>query len=271
MEYDPIKKHLGKIFKRNVFTLRLFYFILDVLFLRAWYIHREIKRIALSFNKTDRITVLDAGSGFGQYSWYIARKYKSWIIKGIDIKEKEVKECSEFFSKAGLNNVNFDIEDLTEFSEPQAYNIILSVDVLEHILDDVKVMENAYKSLKSGGMLLISTPSDQGGSDIHSEDDTSFISEHVRDGYSIKDIHEKLEKVGFNKVNAKYSYGKFGSLSWRLSIKYPVSMLNFSKFFFFLLPIYYLLFFPLCFWLNILDVNVKNSKGTGLIVVARKK
>ncbi len=270
MEYDPIKTYLGIIFKRNIFTLRIFYFILDVLFLRSWYIHREIKKIAASFSGAERITVLDAGSGFGQYSWYISRKYKSWIIKGIDIKEKEVKECSEFFSKAGVNNVSFDIEDLIEFSDPQAFNMILSVDVFEHILDDIKVMENAYKSLKSGGVLIISTPSDQGGSDIHSEDDSSFISEHVRDGYSIKDIHEKLEKAGFNEINSKYSYGKFGSLSWRLSIKYPLSMLNLSKLFLVVLPVYYLLFFPFCFWLNILDLNIKNSKGTGLIVVARK-
>ena len=40
--------------------------------------------------------------------------------------------------------------------------------------------------------LLISTPSDKGGSDVHNDDEESFIDEHVRDGYSIKDITEKL-------------------------------------------------------------------------------
>jgi len=42
--------------------------------------------------------------------------------------------------------------------------------------------------------LLISTPSDQGGSDAQEEHD-SFIGEHVRDGYAIKEIEEKLNKV----------------------------------------------------------------------------
>ena len=49
------------------------------------------------------------------------------------------------------------------------YNIILSVDVMEHIEEDVLVFQNFYKSLKNNGVLLISTPSDKGGSDVHND------------------------------------------------------------------------------------------------------
>ena len=63
---------------------------------------------------------------------------------------------------------------------------------MEHIEEDVLVFQNFYKSLKNNGILLISTPSDKGGSDVHSDNEESFIDEHVRDGYSIKDITEKL-------------------------------------------------------------------------------
>jgi hypothetical protein len=115
-------------------------------------------------------------------------------------------------------------------------------------------------------MLLISTPSDKGGSDVHDEDEHSFIDEHVRDGYGIEDISLKLKKSGFSKVEAYYSYGKPGQISWKLSMKYPILLLNASKLFFLIIPIYYLLTFPFCLLLNWLDVKGKHISGTGLIV-----
>jgi hypothetical protein len=55
--------------------------------------------------------------------------------------------------------------------------------------------------------LLISTPSDQGGSDVHHEHDESFIDEHVRDGYGVEEMDEKLREAGFGDIRIKYSYG----------------------------------------------------------------
>jgi hypothetical protein len=117
---------------------------------------------------------------------------------------------------------------------------------------------------------LISTPSDQGGSDVHDEHDTSFISEHVRDGYNIIEIEEKLKSAGFSKVLAKYSYGFPGKISWKLSMKYPIILVNASKLFFILLPFYYLVTFPFCLIFNFFDLIGKHKTGTGLIVKAWK-
>ena len=60
---------------------------------------------------------------------------------------------------------------------------------------------------------MISTPSDQGGSDSHEDHEEGvhgFIDEHVRDGYNISEIQTKLKSVGFSKVEARYSYGDSG-------------------------------------------------------------
>ena len=121
-----------------------------------------------------------------------------------------------------------------------------------------------------GGMLLINTPSDQGGSDVKEEGQESFIGEHVRDGYNIKEIEEKLRSVGFNKVDANYAYGAPGKISWRLSMKYPMTMLNASMAFIVILPFYYLITYPFAYILNWFDVNGKHSSGTGLSVKAWK-
>ena len=141
---------------------------------------------------------------------------------------------------------------------------------MEHIEKDVIVFQNFYKALKENGILLISTPSDKGGSDVHGDNEESFIDEHVRDGYSIIDITEKLSLAGFRNIETTYTYGKPGNISWRLSMKYPIKMLNVSYLFFIVLPFYYMIFFPFSIILNIFDLCFIHKTGTGLLVTARK-
>lgn len=268
MQYDPIKRSLGNVFNKHVVLRKLFYRLLDLLLLRTWHIKKEIRRWARGRKGTAE--VLDAGSGFGQYAYYLGRKHRDWNILGVDVKTEQIEDCSVFFKKIGFDHVRFDYADLTRFRMEGKFDLVLSVDVMEHILEDVRVFENICASMRPGGMLLISTPSDQGGSDVHDHDHESFIDEHVRDGYNIREIEEKLIKSGFSRVKARYSYGAPGKLSWRLSMKYPIIMLNASRLFFILLPFYFLLTYPLAFLLNYLDVAGRHSTGTGLIVNAWK-
>jgi 2-polyprenyl-3-methyl-5-hydroxy-6-metoxy-1,4-benzoquinol methylase len=273
MEYDPIKKRLGNFFNRTPFLRKVFYCLLDLLLLRAWHVKRELNKLKRN-TLPGKINILDAGSGFGQYSYRMGRIFPDAGIKGVDVKQDQIDDCNSFFTSINLNErIKFEYADLTKFSEPDKYNLILSVDVMEHILEDELVFRNFHQSLCGGGVLLISTPSDQGGSDADQHDDDSvhgFIGEHVRDGYGIEEIKEKLMKAGFSAVEAKYVYGRPGSLSWRLSMKYPILMLGKSKLFFILLPFYYLVCFPLCALLNYLDLKMNHSKGTGLLVKAWK-
>lgn len=268
MQYDPIKRSLGNVFNKNPFLRKLFYKLLDLLLLRTWHVKKEIRK--WSANYMDGADILDAGSGFGQYSYYLSTQNNNWTIRGVDVKDEQIADCNRFFKQIGKNNVSFAFGDLTKFQEPNRYDLALSVDVMEHILEDVEVFKNIHASLKPGGMILISTPSDQGGSDVHDHDHESFIDEHVRDGYNINEIQEKLKTAGFAKTEAKYSYGSPGKISWRLSMKYPILMLNTSKLFFVILPFYYIITFPFSLLLNYLDANGNHKTGTGLIVKAWK-
>ncbi|WP_266203568.1 class I SAM-dependent methyltransferase [Pontibacter kalidii] len=269
MQYDPIKRVLGDVFNKTPFLRRVFYNLLDLLLLRAWHVHKELNEWAAHRRGSEQ-HILDAGSGFGQYTYKLSGMSSKWRILAVDVKEEQVSDCNRFMRNIGRHNVLFKIADLVKFREPESYDLILSVDVMEHILEDVEVFRNFQASLRPGGMLLISTPSDQGGSDVHGDDETSFIEEHVRDGYNIREIEDKLRLAGFSKVQARYSYGKPGQVSWRLSMKYPLLMLNASKIFFVLLPFYYLVTFPVSLVLNWLDVNGRHPSGTGLIVKAWK-
>ena len=63
-------------------------------------------------------------------------------------------------------------------------------------------------------------------------------------------------------------YGAPGKVSWKLSMKWPLLMLNASKLFFIVLPLYYLIAYPIAYVLNWCDVAMKHTTGTGLIVKA---
>ncbi|MDZ7777572.1 MAG: class I SAM-dependent methyltransferase [Bacteroidales bacterium] len=273
MKYDPIKRSLGEFFNQTPFFRKVFYRLLDILLLRTWHVKREIKSWKKNL-QAEEPHLLDAGMGFGQYSYFLARQSKHWHVKGVDVKEEQIADCNAFFGRTGMKNVHFEYADLTRLQEKEdTYDLILSVDVMEHILEDEQVFRNFQRILKPGGMLLISTPSDKGGSDVHEHDEegSSFIEEHVRDGYNIEDIQRKLKNAGFGKTAARYAYGKPGKISWRLSMKYPILMLNTGKVFYVLLPFYYLVTMPFSLILNYFDVRGNHKSGTGLIVKAWKE
>ena len=268
MQYDPIKRSLGNVFNRTPALRKLFYRLLDLLLLRSWHIHLELRKWAKTAPSEAKI--FDAGAGFGQYSWFLHRLNKNWKIRSVDVKDEQVADCNRFFQAIDAKNIKFEVGDLTKFQKPNEFDLVLCVDVMEHIEEDVTVFKNFSASLKKGGMLLISTPSDQGGPDVHGDDQSSFIEEHVRDGYNIKEIEMKILSAGFSKVEARYSYGNPGKIAWRLSMKYPILMLGVSKLFFVFLPFYYLITYPFAFVLNYIDTHQKHVTGTGLIVKAWK-
>lgn len=270
MQYDPIKERLGKVFNKKPALRRLFYLLLDILLLRSWHVHKAIRHLFPDVK--EKIRILDAGMGFGQYTWWMAKRYPRADITAADIKSEQVSDCNRFFSQSLMSGRVKAVEaDLTTFTGSNEYSLILCVDVMEHITEDTTVFRNFSSSLAGGGKLVISTPSDKGGSDVHGDDDTSFIGEHVRDGYSIDDITSKLEKNGFSDIRASYTYGLPGSIAWKLSMKLPVIMLSLSRLFFALLPFYYIIVMPFCLILNLMDTSFIHPRGTGLLVIATKK
>jgi len=270
MYYDPIKNIFAETIRKFPFLRILFYKILDLMFLRSWYVRRELKILREQFGNIN-IDIYDAGSGFGQYTYFMSTKLNPCNIYSIDVKEDWINDCRNFFNQKKIKNVSFAVEDLTSVDHRDKFDLIVCVDVMEHIQEDLTVFQNFYNSLKKGGYLLINSPSIYGGSDVHQDEEESFIGEHARDGYSKEDLDSKLHPLGFVTYKSRYTYGFWGDKAWRLGIKYPMLLLNISKAFLVILPLYYLLTFPFTLIMMNLDFTNESKTGSGINFIAKKE
>lgn len=271
MRYDPVKDRLIGLWGRHPLLQRLFFALLHLIFLRSWYVRRALRQIFAGWPAKQPVRVLDAGTGFGQYAYYIARRYPQAEVIGVDLKIDYLKQAQRFVAQTPVaGRVRFVQDDLTRLQTEGPFDLILSVDVLEHIADDLAVLRHFARVLRPGGYVLLHTPSDQGGSDVQAPGQQSFIEEHVREGYSRTLLEARLREIGLEPIESHYSYGFLGSLAWRLLIKYPLRILNRGPLGYLLLPGYYLGALPVGLMLNALDLVWTNQAGTGLLVVARK-
>ncbi|MCL2064380.1 MAG: hypothetical protein FWG98_08415 [Candidatus Cloacimonetes bacterium] len=234
--------------------------------MRQWYVK---KAISLYINPSSNYSFYDAGAGFCQYSDYILSKYKKTNVFASDLKIKYLKDYFDTLKSDKKKRFSFSQKDLSinvnnDELEPTLFDMVIAIDILEHIENDIGVLKNFYSSMKDGAFLIISTPSDLG-------QEAKFAKEHVRPGYSIADLCEKTKIAGFEVMNQQYTYGFWGNIYWHLTMKNSIKIMNISMVFIFILPFYLLLiFFPsiLFMWLDMIS---KKRRGKGILMVLKKR
>lgn len=260
MEYEPLKDRAANLIRIFPSIRDKFYVILDLVLLRQRYVKREISRF---FSKEDKFLYYDAGAGFCQYSWSVLKKYPNAKVFATDIKGEYLEDFSVYASQVFPGRFSWKKADLQTFIPENKYDLVTAVDILEHISDDIAVLKNFYVCMKERGILIISTPSDK-------DEAAKFTAEHIRPGYNKKELEDKVKLSGFKILKCIYSYGFWGSLSWRLLIRFPLEMLSKSKLSMLVLPFYYIIILPLAELMMQIDLHTNNSSGTGIILVAQK-
>ncbi len=264
MKYDLVKNRLEKLLGDSPFLRKLFFAAMDRLFLRSRYVAREIAMLKRSGFAPQQI--LDAGSGFGQYSFRMARIFPKARITGLDVKEEIVASGNRLAQRSGVENISFKTGDLLDLGYLGQFDLALSVDVLEHIEDDRAVIGNISKALKPGGFFIFTTPYFDGVN----PGGAVFIDEHVRPGYSRDETEEKLFEAGLRLKKFTITYGYWGNIAWNLLQKIPMRLLSGR---FWLLPvvfIYFIVVYPLAWICMKLDMISDNRSGGGILAVTEK-
>lgn len=267
--YDPVKDKFANFIRRNRFLRRFFYFLLDLFFLRSWHIRRIIKKTAGKLESKGEWHLLDAGSGFGQYDRFLLNEFKNIRVYSVDVKKDYLEDCRYYFNKEiREGRISFETTDLLNPDLDKKFDFIICIDVLEHIEDDRRVIQNLKKILNPGGYFLMHSPSHYSEED--GAGDETFVDEHARAGYSKEDITEKIRSAGLEPGKVNYTYGFWGHKAWVLSVKYPMIWFNkLGMAAIFPLLIYYPVVMPFCLLMNLADLGTKNKKGNGIYALAR--
>lgn len=263
MKYDIVKDKIAFLITLIPAFRKIFYKALNCLILRQQYVFKMIKKLYPERNENFRM--YDAGGGYLQYSDYILARYPNSQVFAVDIKDDYIDKYY-YYIKDSKKEERFShyCADLQTYLPKQKFDLIIAIDIMEHIENDRAVLANFNKVLAPQGKLIISTPSTF-------DEAAAFTEEHVRPGYDLSDLIEKVETAGFKIDSVKYTYGKYGAMYWNMTMKMPLIALQKSNLAYLLLPIYYLFTFPIIHLLMKIDQKTKNKIGNGILLLASQK
>jgi tRNA (cmo5U34)-methyltransferase len=110
--------------------------------------------VSIADANTNSPNILDLGAGTGLFSSLILQKYPEAKITLIDISEKML-EIAESRLK-GFTNVNYVLDDYTNFISHGNFDIIISALSIHHLSDTNKreLYKNTYLNLKKNGVFI---------------------------------------------------------------------------------------------------------------------
>lgn len=199
--------------------------------------------------------ILDAGCGNGTYAKKVAVKYPYLKIDACDLKRH--KEWD-----ADTKNINFQQLNLLELEKENHYDFCYNIDVLEHIPNNQKVLENIYKSLKTGGYFFLHMPSKNTDERIFPKRffrdfDKWLEEEHIGEMYDLKELEKIMDSIGFKMIKTCETFGFLGSFAWEIDrVTDKCKLLK-------------VVLAPLLKFIAHLDVKF-SKKGKGILILARK-
>ena len=219
--------------------------------IRFLHFRDEIKKIEFH-------DVLDAGCGWGKYSFFLSKLNPAANIIGVDISDLKIKKERIEAQKRNIENVEFIKKDLLDLDYETKFDLIVCVDVIEHIKDDEKLIKVLYKALKPGGHIFIRTPRTNEFR-FFSRFKDHWSEGHVRRGYQPDELGSMMEKHGFTIKKIRKTSGVFGALAWELDTIVRENVY-----------IYHLMY-PLFYMLSLLDVKfVGKTRFNGFYILAEK-
>src|SRR6266568_281181 len=131
--------------------------------------------------------IMEIGCSSGFLIRDLTKSFPEAVIVGADVVKEPLYRLAK--SLPGVPLIRF---DLLQCPLPdQSIDVLIMLNVLEHIEDDVVALQKAFNLLKPGGALVIEVPA---GPNLYDAYDAEL--HHFR-RYSTSELHNKLTKVGF--------------------------------------------------------------------------
>lgn len=211
--------------------------------------------------------ILDAGCGDGDYSFYLAERYPHAHIDAWDINESRIRLNKEIQGRIGFKNIQFRRDSITELNSENRYDLILCIDVLEHIANQEKVLLNFGRALKRNGKVFIHIPLERYRPPPlfkHLKDFRKWAEEeHVNDMLRKNDFHHLVAQSGLDILNSRPTFRYFsGEMAVSLFELFMAKRLIHRLIQGILLPVC-----RICCYIDLLH---EGSKGFAVAVLAQK-
>lgn len=158
------------------------------------------------FSQPLRGNVLEVGAGIGQITEALLKNHRLTRLVSIEPHTLFYGQLVDKFP--GHTIIHGTVQDI---NEDEAWDAILSINVLEHIRDDENELKRYYQCLaKNVGSLCLFVPARP---EIYAPIDGDFG--HFR-RYTRSELRHKLEQAGFQVVRLRY-YNIVGYLAWWLN------------------------------------------------------
>lgn len=155
------------------------------------------------------LTTFDAGTGNGAFALYAAKRGND--VTAVSDFPASLAKAERRARAMGLAGVRFrplDLRRLDRFAgELGPYDQAFCLEVIEHILDDRKLLRDLASVMRPGGRLLLTTPNLH-----HVPYHDEIVTEHedgghVRVGYSHEEMEALLADAGFRVASRTYLNG----------------------------------------------------------------
>lgn len=158
----------------------------------------KISRI-VSHLPNKKLKILDLGFGQGYLEEKLKSSKRKYELHGIDISDTAVKRATMKFNGTFIRS---DISRIEKIYKKETFDVIVAIELIEHIPPKkiFKFYNSIHSLLKKGGVLIISTPLNEG-----LRNKTDNPSGHVRD-YQPPVIKMELELSGFKLLKAHQLY-----------------------------------------------------------------
>lgn len=202
--------------------------------------------------------ILDAGSGIGSYTLLLGETFPEAHVTGCDIDLNKLRVSQRLANDLHRKNITFTKIDITKMPAKKTYDLIITIDVLEHVNNYDRALINFHSRLTKGGCLYIHVPLPNQIRLLPQLQGWRH-DDHIHDGIDKYILKKQLQRIGFRVIAMKETFGFFGKLAWELNHIMLTKHLILAA-----------ITFPLLYMMSLFDELQNNKKGLCVSILAQK-
>lgn len=160
-------------------------------------IHTNRYLLAKQFCEGARILDISCGEGYGSY--LMAEHWGAAHVDALDVSHEALASAKARFASSKISWHCHDAQAVTSILPQAAYDLIVSLETIEHVKDPARFLEQLKALLKPGGVVIVSCPNDHW---YYRDDDSNPFHLHKFHFHEFKQLAE-----GILGPNASYLLG----------------------------------------------------------------